>query len=758
MLNFLKKITPFLILTSFIILSALLPEILGKYIQELLQKYFGEIYKYILIAFFLLLFLFAAYINPEIRIGLFPKRGKGISEQYSLSGTEKNRQLLVKAKKAVSEANPVEALKYLSEFNIPTLDIEISNLGARLAQLRRTEMHGTVYTQAESRALNRISVDLLDLIEALEREIEEPFAFYDKIRVALSSRYQIRLNQKLSNRQPINLRLLPSTTGTSQYAAANFVQYNKEEDSKKLAEYFEDSNGRLLLLGAPGAGKTTLLLQLALELLNKDMDQIPVILNLATWNKTLSTLESWVQKILPLELGISEKIATNLITQNKLILLLDGLDEINIKDRLICLEAIGEYGAYPNRKFIISCRSNEYNIIQKNAPVNNQVEVKGLTYEQLIEQLENFNSNEGSLRLLYALKADVLLREIAEIPFYFNTLQLMFARGKYLHEFNFSALDPEGRKKEIEDSFVYEMLYKMENKGYQIKIVIKYLVFFASRIKRANLIDFELAHLQYNWYNLTKWDYIIGNGIEGLVFGLYLGLIYGLFFGPVVGIFFFSFFGLANSLIIGLLVGLFLGLFFGLFVGLVYCVYESQNGKHFPIIEVVDHKSWKWWAPQFSFNKSFWGYDKILGLIFGLLVWLIYSQIFGLLIGLLGGMIVFFAGSLMGALFRKLVSEIVEKWTNPLNKYNNSYVQISTPYQRFSTSAKMLYFSILQYRHLLHLLNKKDLLPIKLVDFLNNMVECNILITTGTSWRFKDYSLQEYFASRWEELENGKNN
>ena len=41
----------------------------------------------------------------------------------------------------------------------------------------------------------------------------------------------------------------------------------------------------------------------------------------------------------------------------------------------------------------------------------------------------------------------------------------------------------------------------------------------------------------------------------------------------------------------------------------------------------------------------------------------------------------------------------------------------------------------------------------KLVPFLNDMVECNILETTGASWRFRHRILQDYFADQWVETE-----
>jgi hypothetical protein len=86
-------------------------------------------------------------------------------------------------------------------------------------------------------------------------------------------------------------------------------------------------------------------------------------------------------------------------------------------------------------------------------------------------------------------------------------------------------------------------------------------------------------------------------------------------------------------------------------------------------------------------------------------------------------------------------------------KSHTSFIQINDPYERFKASAKVFYFSILQHWHLRYLLHKKGLLPKKLVSFLNDMVKCNILETTGASWRFRHRILQDYFADQWVETE-----
>lgn len=741
MIKFLKKIAPFLILVSFLILSALLPEILGEDAKALAKNYLGENYQYILVAFFLLLFLLAAYINPEMGLGLFSKTDKNNPERYNIPPTDDNHELLRKAKAAIAASHPDQALELLSTLKLKNLDIEITALSSRLSDLERTQRFGTESHDTETRAHNKINKSIIFLITALEKEIAQSFEFYDKIRAALKTRYETRLSQKLSNRQPVNLRLVPSTAGTTLQAANTFVQYSEGQIRGKLAEYYKDANGRLLLVGVPGAGKTTLLLQLELELLEKEITRIPVILNLARWSSEFPTLEAWIQEILPSEMGlvINKKVAGDLVTQNRLILLLDGLDEVKAEDRMTCLEAIGLYGEDPKRLFIISSRIDEYNAVAKDAPVNSQVEVGTLKYEQLIEQLEKIEQNEGSKRLLVALKEDIILREIAEVPFYFNTLQLLFARGKYLHEFSFLDLEIEGRKKEIERSFVFEMFKKIESMDYDAPS-IKYLGFFASRLRRENLVDFELIHLQYCWCRLSKWETISGRFLEGLVGGLVGGLSVGLAMGLGLGLVLGLFIGWLKSLVLGLVLAVIFAVVLGLLEGLARGLFLSMIKKHY-VIKATDGIKWNW--RLFIKHEGF--VENLVAIPFtGLTLGLLLDRGLGLSGGLAFGLTL---GSIFGCFLLPFVY-LIDQLNN-----NNSLIQINDPYQRFRASFKGLYFSIIQHWHLRHLLHKKGLLPKKLVPFLNDMVECNILETTGASWRFRHRILQDYFADQWVETE-----
>jgi hypothetical protein len=221
----------------------------------------------------------------------------------------------------------------------------------------------------------------------------------DELIANLKAKYEKRIGSKLAGRVhhkngnlilPVNLRIFSSTKGTSDTTAKNFITIPDEEVGHEIAEIFNRSGGRLLIIGLPGAGKTTLLLRLAIEASKRPESGIPVFLNLATWHSEFATFDEWLRGILPNALDVSKALAEKIRASTPLILLLDGLDEVPEADRNSCLEALGKYGMKPEHQFALTSRIQEY-ANAKDAPVYNQVEVSPLTPTQIEQSLRSLD-------------------------------------------------------------------------------------------------------------------------------------------------------------------------------------------------------------------------------------------------------------------------------------------------------------------------------------------------------------------------------
>ncbi|HEY5835580.1 NACHT domain-containing protein, partial [Streptomyces sp.] len=129
---------------------------------------------------------------------------------------------------------------------------------------------------------------------------------------------------------------------------------------------------RLVITGEPGAGKTLLALNLLLTLLNDlaPTDPVPVRLSLANWD-TSQPLQAWLAEQISerfSDRGISLADARALVEHNRVLPVLDGLDEMDATGtpvaRRRAVRAVDRLNAYQNAlgraPLVLTCRTAQY--------------------------------------------------------------------------------------------------------------------------------------------------------------------------------------------------------------------------------------------------------------------------------------------------------------------------------------------------------------------------------------------------------------
>ena len=185
-------------------------------------------------------------------------------------------------------------------------------------------------------------------------------------------RVDARLRQGLRRALRIDLRLTetPEEVRPSLriYETSESGLLSEREISQPIKEVFDRvAGGRLLILGDPGTGKTNLLLELATELI-KDAKQneslpLPIIFNLPRWTlgKRVRTLREWMTDDLVSEYNVSRAVAKSLVLQNRILPLLDGLDEVSEDRRAPCVLAVNALKEECDLAGLaVCCRSREY--------------------------------------------------------------------------------------------------------------------------------------------------------------------------------------------------------------------------------------------------------------------------------------------------------------------------------------------------------------------------------------------------------------
>jgi hypothetical protein len=257
-----------------------------------------------------------------------------------------------------------------------------------LTRIRHDWIDG--YLNTRSNELAQLDLQLADKSSAVERPID-------------------RLVQRSRSQEP---HLLPIGT--------------------RVISIFDENIGQLLILGAPGYGKTTLLLELTQALLNRaGRDKtlpIPVVFSLSSWAAKRHPLADWLSTELNNLYDEPRASARALIDEDRILLLLDGLDEVAAEYREACVHAINAF--HKERGFVpivVCCRSDEYaSLSQKSVKLQLQgaVEVQLLSPDRLERYIRG--SGEAFRGLQEALDGDPsLLRFIA------SPLMVQFAAAAY---------------------------------------------------------------------------------------------------------------------------------------------------------------------------------------------------------------------------------------------------------------------------------------------------------------------------------------
>ncbi|KAA8877316.1 hypothetical protein F3087_44905 [Nocardia colli] len=127
--------------------------------------------------------------------------------------------------------------------------------------------------------------------------------------------------------------------------------------------YDEIPSGRLVVLGKIGSGKTTLMNFLALAILGEEATRdpaagVPVIFNLASWNPGKAGIFKWMATVINRDHpGISIEDAGRLLAGNRILPMLDGLDEYkHAARRAVALDALSAVDI----PLVVACRIDEY--------------------------------------------------------------------------------------------------------------------------------------------------------------------------------------------------------------------------------------------------------------------------------------------------------------------------------------------------------------------------------------------------------------
>jgi hypothetical protein len=324
----------------------------------------------------------------------------------------------------------------------------------RFREVQNETRQRTITWEVAAAEKSKIEKSLLELIKQLERPALITRSAEEKTRTgyleSVKKDIENRLRVSIHNARFIDLGIDPAPTAT--HLPWFYKDPYSSREFSTIEEAFEFYEGRLLILGAPGAGKSTSLLHIAQQLIaavETDQDApIPVLVNLSQFHPESQPppilsrlrkrdsrsqarddrLERWIIGKLTERPGVSNEVARRWVQEDRIAVLLDGLDEVDDEYRahLVRLLNTTFLHDHPEIIAVVCSRINEYLPLQDDKETRLQLP-GAITLQPLSKaKIEEYLDAAKATGLREALPNDAALYELAQTPLTLSMMTLAY--------------------------------------------------------------------------------------------------------------------------------------------------------------------------------------------------------------------------------------------------------------------------------------------------------------------------------------------
>lgn len=372
------------------------------------------------------------------------------------------RQALIDTrKKQLQEGIVAQTIKELQDLSLTTHGGDISNVvivegtasqilaALQLPGVKSASLDQVFYlnpTPFPEETFTNIANIISELISAPSEIINRASEQYVRKYYQQNGRLQV-----LGMRNPVNLRDIYTTVQfLSQWDIKDFATEATFENKKTNHHDKERKNGlevanqeaRLMVLGAPGSGKSTFLRKVGLEALYGNENEyqpnyLPVFLELKRFTQSEVNIQEKIsQEFADCGFANPNELTENALNKGKLLILLDGLDEVNSQFKNQVIDNIEKFvEKYSENRFMISCRVADY---KHKFKAFKEVEIADFDDIQIQQFINNWfqskldQERKTADKCWQILQSNEGIKELAHTPLLLTLIFLVYDRSQLI--------------------------------------------------------------------------------------------------------------------------------------------------------------------------------------------------------------------------------------------------------------------------------------------------------------------------------------
>ncbi|MEX6775244.1 NACHT domain-containing protein [Limnospira fusiformis] len=311
------------------------------------------------------------------------------------------------------------------------------------------------------------------------------------------------LEGSLSNRSPIELGLEERFDAVQlDWQTPEQPRRSLPKGTKAINQFDKMGEGcTMLILGDPGSGKTTTLLQMAQELIERAEQNtelpIPVVFNLSSWAAiTKQSLAEWLVEELKTQFKIPQKIATNWVESEDLLLLLDGLDEVAEERREDCVLAINGFkNSYGTTEMVVCSRIKDYESLSSRLEFQGAIFIEDLTLEQISNYFEQVGDRLKGVKEVWV--KDKVLQELTKTPLMLSIIAITYEN---ISATELPQMPLEKRREHLFSQYIQKMLNRrQQNQQYSAQKTLHWLTWLSKNMSSKSQTVFFIERMQPSW-------------------------------------------------------------------------------------------------------------------------------------------------------------------------------------------------------------------------------------------------------------------